>query len=138
MNQAEVEAFVSNLENVQQTENFGYTFFFIGDDQMVPFVTIAHTDNEYEKVSNLNREGVFRINIGVSRQTFNDLIGEAPTEPIDYTILNTILPHPDYAKQNFICILNPAGDNIAKTKQLITEAHALALARFQRKAKNQL
>jgi hypothetical protein len=136
MNQAEVEAFVSNLENVQQTENFGYTFFFIGDDQTVPFVTIAHTDNDYEKVSNLNREGVFRINIGVSRKTFNDLIGEATSEPIDYTVLNTIFPHPDYAKQNFICILNPADENVEKTKQLITEAHALALARFQRKAKN--
>jgi hypothetical protein len=136
MNQAEVEAFVSNLENVQQTENFGYTFFFIGDDQMVPFVTIAHTDNEYETVSNLNREGVFRINIGVSRKTFNDLVGEATYEPVDYSVLNTILPHPDYAKQNFICILNPAGENVEKTKQLIVEAHDLALARFQRKAKN--
>jgi hypothetical protein len=78
---------------------------------------------------------VFRINIGVSRKTFNDLIGEATSEPIDYTVLNTILPHPDYAKQNFICILNPADENVEKTKQLITEAHALALARFQRKAK---
>ena len=136
MDQAEVEAFVAGLENVQQTENFGYTFFFIGDDQMVPFVTIAHTDNEYEKVSNLNREGVFRINIGVGRKTFNDIIGEIPSEPIDYSVLNTILPHPDYARQNFICILNPAGDNIEKTKQLITEAHDLALARFQRKVKN--
>jgi hypothetical protein len=135
MNQAEVEAFVSSLKNVQQTENFGYTFFFIGDDQMVPFVTIAHTDNEYETVSNLNREGVFRINIGVSRKTFNDLVGEATYEPVDYSVLNTILPHPDYAKQNFICILNPADENVEKTKQLITEAHALALARFQRKAK---
>jgi hypothetical protein len=134
MNQAEVEAFVSSLKNVQQTENFGYTFFFIGDDQMVPFVTIAHTDNEYETVSNLNREGVFRINIGVSRKTFNDLVGEATYEPVDYSVLNTILPHPDYAKQNFICILNPADENVEKTKQLITEAHALALARFQRKA----
>ncbi|MCB8944820.1 MAG: hypothetical protein H6658_13815 [Ardenticatenaceae bacterium] len=135
MNQAQVAAFVAGLEKVQQTENFGYTFFFIGDDQMVPFVTIAHTDNEYETVSNLNREGVFRINIGVSRQTFNNLLGEATDEPIDYTVLNTILPHPDYAKQNFICILNPAGENIAQTKQLIAEAHGLALARFQRKTK---
>ncbi|MBK7893896.1 MAG: hypothetical protein IPJ90_03175 [Anaerolineaceae bacterium] len=135
MNQAEVAAFVSGLENVQQTENFGYTFFFIGEDQMVPFTTIAHTDNEYETVSNLSRSGVFRINIGVSRQTFNTLCGESPAEPIDYTVLNTILPHPDYAQQNFICILNPAGANIEKTKELIKEAHALALARYQRKNK---
>jgi hypothetical protein len=132
MNQAEVEAFVSNLEKVQQTVNFGYTCFFIGDDQMLAFVTNAHSANDYETVSNLNREGVFRINIGVSRKTFNDLVGEATYEPVDYSVLNTILPHPDYAKQNFICILNPAGENVEKTKQLIVEAHDLALARFQR------
>jgi hypothetical protein len=135
MDQAEVEEFVSNLENVQRTENFGYTFFFIGDDHMVPFVTLADSDNDYDNVSNLNREGVFRLNIGVSRKTFSTLIGESASEPIDYTALNMILPHPDYAKQNFICILNPAGENVEKTKQLIMEAHALALARFQRKAK---
>lgn len=135
MNQEDVTAFVSGLENVQQTENFGYTFFFIGDDQMVPFTTIAHTDNEYETISNLSRAGVFRINIGVSRQTFNTLIGEATSEPIDYTVLNTFLPHPDYAQQNFICILNPASANIERTKQLITEAHTLALARYARKNK---
>ena len=32
MNQAEVEAFVTRLENVEQSENFGYTFFFVGGD----------------------------------------------------------------------------------------------------------
>jgi Family of unknown function (DUF6194) len=136
MNQAEVETFIESLENVQQTESYGYKFYFIGDDHMLPFTTIANTDNDYDNVSNLNRPGVFRINIGVSRTTFDSLIPKTTSEPTDYTILNTFLPHPDYAKQNFICILNPTGDNIEKTKQLIQEAHAIATTRFQRKAKD--
>ena len=60
MTQAEVEAFVAALENVQREENFGYSFFFVGDDHRLSFVTIANSDNEFDNVSNLNREGVFR------------------------------------------------------------------------------
>ena len=36
MTQAEVEAFVAELENVQRAENFGYSFFFVGDDHRLP------------------------------------------------------------------------------------------------------
>ncbi|MGI0014309.1 MAG: DUF6194 family protein [Nitrososphaera sp.] len=58
MTQAEVEAFVAELENVQRVENFGYSFFFVGDDHRLPFVTIANSDNDFDNVSNLNRDGV--------------------------------------------------------------------------------
>ena len=133
MNQAEVETFITSLENVQQEEAYGYLFFFVGDDHRLPFVTIANSDSEYDNVSNLNRDGVFRINIGVSKKTFKDLIAEASAEPIDYSILNTFLPHPEYAKQNFVCILNPSGENVETTKQLIIEAHSIAAAKLRRK-----
>ena len=137
MNQTELETFISNLDNVQQEENFGYLFYFVGDDHRLPFVTIANSDNEYDKVSNLNREGVFRINIGVSKETFQQLVGESSGEALDYSVLNVFLPHPDYARQHFICILNPSGENVEVTKKLIGEAHSIAAARFQRKTQKQ-
>jgi len=131
MNQTEFETFVAGLENVQREENFGYSFFFVGDDHRLPFVTFANSDNDYDNVSNLNREGVFRINIGVSKETFVNLIGEYEPD-VDYSALNVFLPHPDYAKQNFICILNPSNENVEITKKLILEAHSIATARLQR------
>lgn len=134
MNKSEVLEFVSKMDNVQQEENYGYTFFSIGDDNLLPFVTLADSDNEYDSVSNLNREGVFRINIGVSRETFTSLIGDYNSDDIDYSALNVFLPHPDYAKQNFICILNPSQDNVEKTKTFIREAHANAKKRLERKS----
>ena len=134
MKELDVIDFVSKMDNVQQEENYGYTFFSIGDDNLLPFVTLADSDNEYDSVSNLNREGVFRINIGVSRETFTSLIGDYNSEDIDYSALNVFLPHPDYAKQNFICILNPSQDNIEKTKTFIREAHANATKRLERKS----
>lgn len=133
MNQSEVEAFVASLDNVQREENFGYIFFFVGDDHRLPFTTIAETDNEYETISNLSREGVFRVNIGVSKATFESLLGDADAANIDYTALNVFMPHPDYAKQHFICILNPSGDNADAMKKLIVEAHGIANVRLRRR-----
>lgn len=135
MNQSEVEAFVQSLENVQREESFGYLFFFIGDDHMRGFVTIGQSDNEYDKVSNLDREGVFRVNIGVSKPTFEAMFPTPPAEDMDYSALNVFMPHPDYAKQHYLCILNPDGENVETTKQLIVEAHGIAVARHQRKTK---
>ena len=74
--EASVAAYIKdNFADVQTSENFGYLFFFYSDDQMVPFVTLAASDNEYDRVSNLDRPGVFRVNIGVSRATFQRLFG---------------------------------------------------------------
>src|SRR5579862_4785580 len=126
MTQAELEAFVAELANVEREENFGYSFFFVGGDHRLPFVTFANSDHDYDNVSNLNRDGVFRVNIGVGKDTFSNLFADLGSEPIDYTALNVFLPHPDYARQHFICILNPSGVNIEKTKQCILEAHSLA------------
>lgn len=134
MKQTQVEAFVSSLENVQREETFGYAFFFVGEDHRVPFVSISDSDNDYDTVSNLNREGVFRLNIGVGRETFKSLLGDYDPATIDYALLDTFLPHPEYAKQHFVCILNPSGDNVETTKKLIVEAHDIAASRLQRRS----
>ncbi len=133
MNQSEIEAFVESLDNVQREENFGYIFFFVGDDHRLPFTTIAETDNEYETISNLSRDGVFRVNIGINKASFEALLGDTDGATIDYTALNLFMPHPDYAKQHFICILNPEGENAERTKQLIVEAHVIAAGRLLRR-----
>jgi len=136
MKQADLQAFIASLPDVQQSENFGYTFYFVGDDHRLPFVTLAASDNEFDDVSNLDREGVFRVNIGISKDTFDNLFGQSAAEDIDYALLNVFLPHPHYARQRFICILNPTGDNAEATKRLIEEAHSIAAARAQRLARD--
>ncbi len=137
MNQSAVEAFVERLDNVQREENFGYIFYFVGEDHRLPFVTIANSDNDYDRISQLDREGVFRINIGVSKATFQTLLADSPKENIDYSVLNVFLPHPDYAKQHFVCILNPTANHVEVTKQLIVEAHSIAAARLRGKGNSQ-
>lgn len=127
-----IERFAAELPDVEQAENFGYTFFFVGPDRRLPFVTLASSDNDYDKVSKLDREGVYRVNIGVSKETFEALVGGAADRDLDYSELDVFLPHPDYAKQRWVCILSPTGERLERTKELILEAHGIAETRMRR------
>ena len=89
------------------------------------FATIV-TNDDHDQASDLNREGVWRLNIGVGKATFERLVGEQlAAGDIDYTALDTILPHPVYAAQRFVAILNPSATTFeSEIKPLLAEAYA--------------
>ena len=113
-------------------EAMNAVFFSLDDRHWPNFATIVTTD-EHDTASNLARPGVFRLNIGVSRPTFERLVGDA-TDP-DYTALDRVLPHPVYAKQLWISILNPSRRSFDDlVKALLVEAHdRLAASKRPRK-----
>ena len=105
-------------------EALGAWFFSLDPEKHWPnFATIVTTDEHDEGApSNLARPGVFRLNIGVSRATFERLVGSM-TEP-PYAEFDRILPHPVYAKQLWISILNPSDATFRDVVMpLLTEAH---------------
>jgi hypothetical protein len=120
---------------VETSTNLGYTFFFYGPDRMLPFVTVATADNEGDRASNLDRPGVFRLNIGVSKPTFQSLFGTGKVDvsAYDFTALDMIMPHPDYAPQSWICVLNPSDTTFHKLRPLLSEAYELAVRRASRR-----
>lgn len=78
----------------------------------------------------LARDGVFRMNIGVGRTTFDRFVGS--TVDPDYAALDTIVPHPVYARQRWLSILNPSRQSFEQiVKPLIAEARE-RLARQRR------
>jgi len=102
MSQRELEAYIVTLDNVQRDDSYGYAMYFVGDDHMVPFVSLAAADNEYDRVSNLDREGVYRVNIGVTRKTFAaccSAIGQPMTSTM--RALNVFMPHPHLRQAEF-------------------------------------
>jgi hypothetical protein len=105
--------------------------FFTYDNEQLPFATIVVTDYPgFDTASDLNRPGVFRLNIAIGRTRFTELLGYPPAavpDGIDYTVTDQILPHPVYATQAWISILNP-GEH---AKALLTEAHRRAVARHR-------
>lgn len=114
------------LEQYPETvvaEALGATFFSLDEKHWPNVATIVTTDEHDEGApSDLARPGVFRLNIGVGRETFERLVGsmEAP----DYAALDRILPHPVYAKQLWLSILNPSDTTFrVVVLPLIAEAH---------------
>lgn len=118
--------------------------FFIYDPQhnlepkhQLPFATIVTKDyGDFDNSSNLNRPDVFRLNIGVSRDTFQALFGYSPSEfsmrssDYDFAALDRLMPHPVYAPQSFVCVLNPSPETFEAAKPLLAEAYSRAAARY--------
>ena len=109
------------------------SFFSLNEKSWPNFATIVTTD-EHDTASNLARPGFFRLNLGVSGATFERLVGDR-TEP-DYTASDRILPHPDYAAQHWISIVNPTAATLEDVVlPLLDEAHGRLAAQQARHAR---
>ena len=114
------------LERYPETvvaQALGATFFSLDETHWPNFATIVTTDEHDEGApSDLARPGAFRLNVGVGRATFERLVGSL-TAP-DYAAYDTILPHPVYAKQRWVSILNPSAATFRDlVLPLVAEAH---------------
>lgn len=94
-----------------------------------PFATIVVKDyGDFDDASRLDRPGVFRLNVHVGRDRFVELLGYPPgavPDGIDYTAFDVLLPHPVYAAQAFVSVVNPG----EQARALIEVAHARAAGR---------
>lgn len=119
---------VDTFEGVQILRSKGDTFFFYDPDQIFPFATLV-TDDTHDQVSNLARPFVFRLNIGVGKQTFRSLFGALTNEGADergydFTALDRLMPHPVYGKMYWVCILSPSPETFQSVVQpLLAEAY---------------
>jgi hypothetical protein len=126
----------------------GDTFFIYDPDRnleanrRLPFATIVTKDyGDFDRASNLDRPGVFRLNIGISKETYGSLFGPRPhrhgadgaADTVhDFAALDRLMPHPVYAPQSWVCVLNPSDATFEAVRPLLAEAHDLAVRRFLR------
>jgi len=116
---------------------WGDTFFIYDPDRTFegtrrfPFATIVTKDyGDFDDRSNLNRPDVFRLNIGVSKKTYDSMFtGEGVH---DFTALDTVMPHPVYGVNHWLCVLNPTRSTFETLKPLLTEAYDIAVRRAKR------
>jgi hypothetical protein len=118
---------------------WGDTFFIYDPDRNLegtrrfPFATIVTKDyDEFDNASNLNRPGVFRLNIGVSKETYQSLFGDDEAEiSHDFAALDHLLPHPVYGRNHWVCVLNPSAATFESLRPLLTEAYEVAVRRIR-------
>jgi len=155
VNEAQISRYITEtFEGVDVVVASSNSFFFYNPDSNLPpdhrfpFVTIV-TSDIYDQFSNLNRSSVFRLNIGIGKQTFRSLFGE-PSLPsgrdraeisgenssdYDFTALDQLMPHPVYGRMSWVCVLNPSEETFeTKVRQLLAEAYDLAVSKYKRQA----
>lgn len=103
---------------------------------------LALPDGENDSASDLNREGVFRLAIGLPSKTYTGLFGAKPPRPAkggivstghDFTVVNELMPHPIYAWMGWIQVLSPTEETFDQVLPLLKEAHAKASEKFSQK-----
>ena len=108
----------------------------------VYILTIKEKDGDNDKASNVNRPGIYRINLGVRKETFRALFSAIPKRPtaggivdmpFDFTVSNTILPHPVYAWMSWICMLSPTEEGFESLRPYIRESYELAIEKYRKK-----
>ncbi|HJT59665.1 MAG TPA: DUF6194 family protein [Ktedonobacteraceae bacterium] len=153
MNEAEINRYITGtFEGVDVVTDAGNSFFFYNPDRNVPpdhrfpFVTLV-TSDLYDQFSNLNRPSVFRLNIGIGKQTFRSLFGDSARSSsknsaessgenasnYDFTALDQVMPHPVYGRMYWVCILNPGSKTFeTRVLPLLAEAYDIAVSRYRR------
>jgi hypothetical protein len=137
---------LENLNGVVRAENWGERGIFYNPNNTlkkgVYILTLKEKDGENDKASNVNRDGIFRVNMGLRKDTFKNLFGEIPKRPpaggivemdYDFTQLNKIMPHPVYAWMGWVCVLNPSPETFEEMKPLIQESYIFAQEKFRKR-----
>jgi hypothetical protein len=129
---------VASEENGAPQVAWGDAFFIYDPEKRItperhfPYATIVNHDYPGFDESDLNREGVFRVNMWVSPETSKRETADSGAEAIDYGALDRVIPPPVYGKQSWLSVLSPgeaAGD---KVKTLLAEAHRRAQVRYHK------
>ena len=129
-----VDVQVESEENGAPEIAWGDTFFIYDPERSFegarrfPFATIVIKDyGDFDDKSQLDRPGVFRLNIGVSKETFANLFGEGGDH--DFAQLDRPMPHPVYGPNHWVCVLNPGDSTFEELTPLLHEAYDIAVRR---------
>lgn len=137
---------LENLNGTVLTESWGEKGIFYNPNgklkRGVYILTVKEKDGDNDKGSNLDREGIFRVNLGVRKNTFTDMFGKVPARPpkggvvdmpYDFTEFDKILPHPVYAWISWISVLTPSEETFERLKPLIEEAYEYAKEKYEKR-----
>lgn len=112
---------------------WGDLFFYYAPDGVLPngqpFATVVTKDYPDDTSSQLDRPGRFRVNIAAGRAEFERFAAAG----VDPATVDALFPHPVYAAQNWVSVINPAEGAGTAVRELLATAHALARARAERR-----
>lgn len=102
-----------------------------------PYATIVTKNYPDDALCDLDHPDRWRLSIHVGTDAFVELTGEHPRGEAtlrDYTVTDTVLPHPVYRGQGWVSIINPAAMTQELASRLLRRAHEDAKRRAQRRS----
>lgn len=140
MTQNDIEHYIlQHFSDVHPLNSWGENSFFLNPGRRLKrgtyFATLKDKDGQNDKASHLNRPGVFRLNIGVTKETYLSLFAHLPKRPAkgcciegdyDFQAIDTLLPHPVYGWMGWISILNPSPQTFTDCQTLLDDAYEKA------------
>ncbi|ROT34223.1 DUF6194 family protein [Micromonospora sp. HM5-17] len=145
MNADEMTRYIRDtFEGVRVLEAFDDLFFLydphhdLPPERQMPFATIV-TGDRYDSVSDLARPNTYRLNLGLTKATYLSRFGAPPTRRdgrgvweagADYAALDVLMPHPEYAPQYWVCVVNPGAASLPEVRDLLREAHTFAARKY--------
>jgi len=141
-----IQVLTSELDGVVPKSSWGETSLFYNPGKLLPngvyFCTIKEKNGDNDKSSELDRKSVFRVSINAGKANYEKLFGVKPKRPEkgcivntghDFTKLDELMPHPIYAWMSWVQILSPSKSSFESLLQLIKDAHASAVIKFNKK-----
>ena len=121
---------------------WGDHFFYFSPDGTVPrnrqpYATIVTKNYPDDVLSRLEAPDRWRVNIHVGAARFQELLGFPPgaagAEERDYGATDVVLPHPLYAAQGWIAVVNPGPGTMPRILEELRIAHLADRRRVERR-----
>lgn len=138
----------THFSGVIPLDAWGETSFFYNPNRALKrgtyFATLKFKDGDNDKASQLERDGVCRLNIGLPYETFEGLFGKRPDRPSkggiieggwSFTSLNELMPHPVYGWMGWVSVLNPSNRVFDDCRPLLDAAFGKAKTAFEKRVK---
>lgn len=103
----------TEFEDVEVHDTTPDLYFLAYGNTKFPFATIVTRDEDHDSSSQLNREGIYRLNFATDKETFQSLFpeirGKADLQKasFDYQASDTFFPHPVYGAMRWVSVINP-------------------------------
>ena len=123
---------LETFHDVTMVESGSEVAFLVEGYQQVPFATIVTEDTDFDCLSGLDREGIFRLNIGITKKQYDWFFCTPNSFPgadgstrrhVDFSELDRIMPHPLYSGAHWVCVLNPSASTFQTVMSLLVHAY---------------
>jgi hypothetical protein len=145
------EHLTTKLAGVVPIDAWGETSYFYNPGRALKrgtyFATIKMKDGDNDRASQLDRSGIWRLNLGIRKATFLSMFDRIPERPAkgeaikgawDFTATDIITPHPVYGWMSWIAVLSPSERTWQICLPLILDAHLRACELFKKRQKKSL